>query len=133
MRNLDIFNCAALEIMNASLEKFPLITSIDPQKIAKAVTEYFDKQSLEDLTERELFMTCYSTVKWLEQEHFLIIKQELRSGESSVILTQKGLNALNAIPSFADSQKKSFGEYFTDGVKSVPFSVISGLMSDFFK
>jgi hypothetical protein len=78
-------------------------------------------------------MTCYCTVKWLEQERFLIIKQALQSGGCSVILTQKGLKALNAIPSFADSQKKSFGEYFTDGVKSVPFSVVSGLMSDFFK
>ncbi len=119
--------------MHASLETFPVAANIDPCEIAKIVTEYFESNDSDDLSDKSLFKTCFSTIMWLAQEEFIIIKQSLVSGECSVVLTQKGLNALNSVPAFAESEKKSFGQYFIDGIKTIPFTVVSSLMTDFFK
>lgn len=133
MRNLDIFNCAALEIMHTSLEKFPNIVSLNPKDIAARVRDYFIKNEENDLDSQSLFHTCHATIKWLNQEGFIIIEKEFQSGECRIVLTQKGLNTLNSVPTFADSEKKSFGQYFLEGAKPLPFSLMGNLMSDFFK
>ncbi len=133
MRNLDIFNCAALDVMHTSLEKFPNVVSVNPSKIATRVRDYFIDNGENDLDAQALFHTCHATIKWLNQEGFIIIEQAFMSGECRIILTQKGLNALNSVPKFADSEKKSFGQYFLEGVKPLPFSIMGNLMADFFK
>ncbi|HAS6144957.1 TPA: hypothetical protein I7118_22210 [Vibrio vulnificus] len=133
MRNLDIFNCAALEVMHTSLEHFPKTASVDPNLIATRVKDYFTDGEDSDLTDRALFTTCHATIKWLNQERFIIVEQELLSGVCRIVLTQKGLNALNSVPKFADSERKSFGQYFIEGIKPIPFSLMSNLMADFFK
>ncbi|HAS8552070.1 hypothetical protein [Vibrio vulnificus] len=133
MRNLDIFNCAALDVMHTSLEKFPNVVSVNPNEIATRVRDYFVDNGENDLDSQALFQTCHATIKWLNQEGFIIIEQAFMSGECRIVLTQKGLNALNSIPKFADSEKKSFGQYFLEGVKPLPFSIMGNLMADFFK
>ncbi|HDZ3738574.1 TPA: hypothetical protein RSW51_004280 [Vibrio vulnificus] len=133
MRNLDIFNCAALEIMHTSLEHFPKAASVDPNLIATRVKDYFTDVEDSDLTDRALFTTCHATIKWLNQERFIIVEHELLSGVCHIVLTQKGLNALNSVPKFADSERKSFGQYFIEGIKPIPFSLMGNLMADFFK
>ncbi|HDY7864683.1 TPA: hypothetical protein RQK43_004490 [Vibrio vulnificus] len=133
MRNLDIFNCAALDVMHTSLAKFPNVVSVSPNEMATRVRGYFVDNGENDLDEQALFHTCHATIKWLNQEGFIIIEQAFMSGECRIVLTQKGLNALNSIPKFADSEKKSFGQYFIEGVKPLPFSIMGNLMADFFK
>lgn len=133
MRNLDLFNCAALEIMHTSLEKFPNIVSVDPNDIAARVKDYFIENEESDLDSQALFHTCHATIKWLNQEGFIIIEQTFISGKCRIVLTPKGLNALNSVPTFADSEKRSFGQYFLEGVKPLPFSLMGNLMVDFFK
>ncbi len=133
MRNLDIFNCASLEIMHASLDKFPNVVRVDPNSIAERVKKYFIANEDHELESRVLFSTCHATIKWLDQEQFIIIQQEYMSGECLIVLTQKGLNALNSVPEFASGEKKSFGQYFLEGVKPIPFSLMGNLMADFFK
>lgn len=133
MRNLDIFNCAALDVMHSSLEKFPNVVSVSPSEIATRVRDYFVDNGESDLDSQALFHTCHATIKWLNQEGFIIIEQAFMSGECRIVLTQKGLNALNSVPKFADSEKKSFGQYFLEGVKPLPFSIMGNLMADFFK
>ncbi|WP_102385068.1 hypothetical protein BCU19_15045 [Vibrio cyclitrophicus] len=132
MRNLDIFNSAALEIMHTSLENFPNFISVDPNVIGKRVKDYFSDDESNDLTDKSLFHTCHATIKWLNQEHFIVIQHENLAGVCRLTLTQKGLNALNSVPKFADGEKKSFGQYFVDGIKPIPFSLMVNLMADFF-
>ncbi|EGQ9313600.1 hypothetical protein V9657_004621 [Vibrio vulnificus] len=130
---MDIFNCAALDVMHSSLEKFPNVVSVSPSEIATRVRDYFVDNGESDLDSQALFHTCHATIKWLNQEGFIIIEQAFMSGECRIVLTQKGLNALNSVPKFADSEKKSFGQYFLEGVKPLPFSIMGNLMADFFK
>ncbi|HDI3138860.1 TPA: hypothetical protein PMB18_003901 [Vibrio cholerae] len=130
---MDIFNCAALDVMHSSLEKFPNVVSVSPSEIATRVRDYFVDNGESDLDSQALFHTCHATIKWLNQEGFIIIEQACMSGECRIVLTQKGLNALNSVPKFADSEKKSFGQYFLEGVKPLPFSIMGNLMADFFK
>ncbi|EJV2652734.1 hypothetical protein N6393_004414 [Vibrio vulnificus] len=130
---MDIFNCAALDVMHSSLEKFPNVVSVSPSEIATRVRDYFADNGESDLDSQALFHTCHATIKWLNQEGFIIIEQAFMSGECRIVLTQKGLNALNSVPKFADSEKKSFGQYFLEGVKPLPFSIMGNLMADFFK
>ncbi|TKF14606.1 hypothetical protein FCV43_19515 [Vibrio genomosp. F6] len=134
MRNLDIFNCAALEVMHAGLDKFPVPTDVAPTEIAERVKDYFESNDDGELNSQELFKACYATVKWLEQEGYLIINHEtLRESICNVTLTQKGLNALNSIPTFDKSENKSFGQYFIKGIKPISASVVGNLMTDFFR
>lgn len=133
MSNLDIFNCAALDVMHTSLENFPNVVKVNPKEIATRVRDYFLDNGESTLDSQALINTCHATIKWLSQEEFIIIEQASMSGEYRIVLTQKGLNALNSVPKFADSEKKSFGQYFLKGVKPVPFSIMGNLMADFFK
>lgn len=134
MRSIEIFNCAALEIMNFSLEKFPVFIDIEPEMVAKSIIGYFYEKYIADITQKELSIICFSTIMWLAQEGFITIRQTYSNGKCSIVLTQKGLNALNSVPNFANTDaKKSFGEYFKEGLANLPFSMINGLMSEFFK
>ncbi len=135
MQNLDVFNFATLEIFHRCIENFPIDVEIDPTQIALAVADYFEvpKSAEETFTHfSNLDQICMHAVWWLRDEGFVRTKSEMMSGTSSVIITQKGLNALNSSPSILEN-KKSFKDLFYAGLTNLPFNVASGVMTEFFK
>lgn len=134
MRNLDIFNCAALEIMHLSLLSFPSSVEISAQGIGETVRSYFSDNSLADISESEISEKCRDTLDWLASENYLVLTEEYLDEDPSVVLTQKGLNAVNATPDFSgSSDSKPFSEHFKSGLTQLPLATVSSLMVDFFK
>ncbi|CAA0102800.1 Uncharacterised protein [Zhongshania aliphaticivorans] len=82
-----------------------------------------DIKKLEDIV--------WETTSWLVSEGFL---RDVASNDQymSVVLTQKGLNATNSVPSVI-SGKKSFNEVFVTGLSNLNQNVAAGLMVEFFK
>ena len=132
MNNIDIFNCAVLEIMHLSLGKFPIAVDVEPNIVMETISDYFDSNEFEKYCAKEILSSCQNTIFWLEQESFIVIKQTYSSGKCTIILTQKGLSSLNAVPSIIDD-KKSFAQHFKEGLYKLPISLVPGLMSEFFK
>ncbi|MBT0029632.1 hypothetical protein J4H40_09325 [Vibrio alginolyticus] len=134
MRNLDIFNCAAVEILHLSLESFPSPAEIDPEEIAETVKGYFLDNEFSAVNESLLNEKCNDTLSWLASENYLVVNDEYYDVPSTAILTQKGLNAVNAKTTLLDSaNSKQFSEHFKGGLIQLPFSAVSSLMVDFFK
>ncbi|EGR0190294.1 hypothetical protein FXF09_17155 [Vibrio cholerae] len=134
MRNLDIFNCAAIEILHLSLDSFPSSAEIDPNKIAITVRGYFLDNEFSDINESIIVDKCSDTLAWLVSENYLVVNDEYLDAPSSVVLTQKGLNALNVKTKLLDStDSKNFTEHFKGGLAQLPFNAVSSLMVDFFK
>ncbi|HCG7654209.1 hypothetical protein P3538_13475 [Vibrio parahaemolyticus] len=134
MRNLDIFNCAAVEILHLSLESFPSAAEIDPEEIAETVKGYFLDNEFSAVNESLLNEKCNDTLSWLASENYLVVNDEYYDVPSTAILTQKGLNAVNAKTTLLDSaNSKQFSEHFKGGLIQLPFSAVSSLMVDFFK
>ncbi len=139
MQNIDVFNFAALEILHQCIDSFPVDLELESGRIALAVTNYFeepknDDESLEQFTNVDEI--CMSTIWWLNDEGFIRVKNQNQNqnldGPCTVVISQKGLNAINRVPSIIND-KKSFKEAFKNGLSSVPLNVASGLMIEFFK
>lgn len=135
LQNIDIFNFAALEILHQCIDSFPVDLELESGKIAIAVAEYFESprnndESCEHFA--KLDEICMYTLWWLRDEGFIRAKNETDHGSCSVVISQKGLNAINRSPSIIDEQK-SFKDFFKDGLASLPFNVASGMMTEFFK
>jgi hypothetical protein len=135
LQNIDVFNFAALEILHQCIDSFPVDLELDSGRIALAVTNYFEEpknydESLEQFT--NLDEICMYTLWWLKDEGFIRVKKQNTDGLCTAVISQKGLNAINRVPSIIND-KKSFKEAFKNGLSSVSFNVASGLMIEFFK
>jgi hypothetical protein len=135
LQNIDVFNFAALEILHQCIDSFPVDLELDSGRVAVAVANYFEEpkdsdESLEQFT--NLDEICMYTLWWLKDEGFIRVKEENTDGCCTAVISQKGLNAINRVPSIIND-KKSFKEAFKNGLSSVPLNVASGLMIEFFK
>ena len=134
MTNTDVFNAATMEIFHECSVNFPRSTEIETVALTQVVLEYFevleDDSELNDLFS-EIEETIFSTIVWLKDEGYL---KDTWSNDNSfvVVLTQKGLNAINATPNVLD-KSSSFKDYFIQGLTNLPFTTVSGVMVDFFK
>jgi hypothetical protein len=134
MRNLDIFNCAAVEILSLSLESCPSPAQIEPEKIAETVKGYFLENEFSDINESVIVEKCRDTLYWLASENYLVVNDEYLDEPSTAVLTQKGINALNVKTKLLDTtESKGFTEHFQGGLVQLPFNAVSSLMVDFFK
>lgn len=135
MQNIDVFNFASLEILHQCIDSFPIYLEVDSGKIALAVSNYFeDPKNYDDSLEQftNVDEICMYTIFWLKDEGFIRVKNENIDEPYTVVISQKGLNAINRVPS-SINDKKSFKEVFKNGLSSVPLNVASGLMIEFFK
>lgn len=132
MNNLDVFNCAVLEILHLSLNKFPIPVDVEPKVVVEAISNYFDENNFENYNASEMLAASQNTIFWLAQESFIVIKQSYSSGKCTILLTQKGLVALNVVPSIIN-ENKSFAQHFKEGLYKLPISIVPTLMSEFFK
>jgi hypothetical protein len=135
MQNIEAFNFAALEVLHCCLETFPVRANLVPKDISKLVAQFFEvpNKSEEIFAQLTNFDDiCLNTIWWLRDEGFIDIKSQIMDGTCDAVLTQKGLNALNAVPSLLNN-KKTFRELFYGGLTSLPINVASGAMIEFFK
>jgi hypothetical protein len=135
LKNIDVFNVAALEILHQRVNSFPVNLELDSGKIAIAVTKYFEEpKKISELFAHfcNLDEICLHTIRWLRDEEFIRVIEDSNNDSYLVVISQKGLQAINKSPSIT-GDKKSFKEIFNNGLSSLPFSVASGLMTEFFK
>lgn len=128
LSNRDFFNITALEIFHRCSNDFPMEASFTAVEVAELVKGYFN---VEQMDNKKLEDIVWETSSWLVSEGFL---RDVASNDQymSVVLTQKGLNATNSVPSVI-SGKKSFNEVFVTGLSNLSHSVAAGLMVEFFK
>ena len=132
--NIDAFNITAMEIFHQSLEYFPIPININSDEMARVLFEYFkiseDDYELQGSLDL-LNQTVDQTIIWLKSEGFI---KDCGSNDlyASIVLTRKGLNAINAVP-ISIEDKKSFKEIFKSGVAKASVSTATGLMVEFFK
>jgi hypothetical protein len=134
MNNLDVFNIASLEIFHCCLDTFPLPTELITVDLAVNISGYFESPKNDESYQSHfdnLDDTIHETISWLKHEGFLVDKGSSMDSYA-VVLSQKGLNAVNSVPRFLES-KKSFKDYFSSGLSNLPFNIASGVMVEFFK
>jgi hypothetical protein len=134
MDSVDVFNVAEMEIMHQCLSTFPVPAQIESKKISKVVGDYFQEpnNSVELFAHiTKLDEICQHTIKWLQTEDFLM------DGGSNIsfyrlTLSQKGLNAINSLPSNI-SEKRTIRSYISGGLSKVSSGTASGIMVELFK
>lgn len=135
MNNIDVFNCAAMEIFHLCLENFPIQLNVEPTEIALEVSKFFqlseNNQRLQDEFSN-IDLICQHALWWLRDENYIRISSQTMDGSCSIVMTEKGLNAINKSPEALEN-KKSFKDIFYNGFSTLPFTVASGVMTEFFK
>lgn len=133
--NVDIFNCAAMEIFHICLENIPISIEVDPTELALEVAGYF-KLSDSDQEFSNQFQNidqvCLYTIWWLRDENYIRIGDQMMDGACNIVMTEKCLNTINKIPNILDN-KKTFRNFFHTGLSTLPFTVASSVISEFFK
>lgn len=124
MNSIEIFNVACMEIMHDCLEVFPSPCEVRMQELTQTVNGYFES----DVCTVE---KCVYIVKWLQEENFLVDRGSNISF-FRLTLSQKGLNAVNSVPS-SISENKSIASYIQEGVSKIGTTVASGIMVELFK
>ena len=131
---IDLFNVAALEVLNKCVSVFPLPAKFKSSEIATAISGYYPELEKPEEIFAQLCALediCENTVSWLIEERFISDRGSSRSG-FSITLTQKGLNALNKVPASLDG-RSNFRNVFKKGMSALSVNVASGLMVEFFK
>ncbi|MGJ8694629.1 MAG: hypothetical protein ACSHW0_19400 [Thalassotalea sp.] len=132
--NIDAFNITAMELFHKSLDGFPIPVQINHVEFAKVVFDYFKTPECSyEATDslKLLAKTVRETIIWLESEGFLR-RTSSDDALTSITITNKGLNAINAIPT-SIKDNKSFKEIFKSGFTQFSVSTATGLMVEFFK
>ncbi len=134
MNNLDVFNFATMEIFHICLENFPIDVEVEPYDIASAVFNYFQHPESEiEFSEQyeNIEQICLHSLWWLRDENYIRLSNQDMDGSCNIVLAEKGLIAVNKVPKVLDN-KQSFKDVFYNGLSSLPFSVASGVMTEFF-
>ena len=135
MKNLDIFNLAALELFHLCLEKFPVQVRIDANQISNVLSGYYDlpESSVESFNQIvNIKEICQHTIYWLREEGFIRTSSETLDGTCYVNITQKGLSAMNRLPS-SINENRTFRDIFYSGLSGVASGAASSVMADFLK
>lgn len=124
-----------MEIFHLCLENFPIQIKVEPTEIALEVSEFFqlseNNQELHDEF-TNIDQVCQHALWWLRDENYIRISSQMMDGSCSIVMTEKGLNAINKSPDALETNK-SFKEIFYNGLSTLPFTVASGVMTEFFK
>ena len=124
-----------MEIFHLCLENFPISFEVEPSQIAIDVSGYFElaESNQEFFNEfTNIDQVCQHALWWLRDENYIRITDQMMDGSCSIVMAEKGLIAINKIPKTLDN-KKSFKDIFYTGLSTLPFSVTSGVMTEFFK
>ncbi|HHY0368263.1 TPA: hypothetical protein ACVU34_004634 [Vibrio parahaemolyticus] len=133
MRNLDVFNCAVVEIFHLCLHNFPVDTDIVTGDLAVKVSVYFEQQDDEDFFYQflEIEKICTYTLSWLHNEDYIRFNR-YSATESRAVLTEKGLNAVNSVPKSIKGEK-TFKDIFSGGILKLSQPILTGVVVEFFK
>ena len=133
--NIDVFNCAAMEIFHICLENIPVSVEVNPTELAVEVSGYFElSESNQEFSNQfqNIDQICSYTLQWLRDENYIRISDQMMDGGCDIVMTEKCLNTINKIPNILDN-KKSFRTFFHTGLSTLPFTVASNVISEFFK
>jgi hypothetical protein len=133
--NMDKFNIAVIELFHACLENFPIPTKISSERLTYKINEYFEEpeSGFHEAAQYSLNeQVCSNTITWLVNEKFITIVEKVEL-LFSITLTQKGLNAVNSVPSSLESNNESYKDIFLKGAIGVPISIATNVITEFFK
>nr|VFJ42975.1 MAG: hypothetical protein BECKFM1743A_GA0114220_1000332 [Candidatus Kentron sp. FM]VFJ43705.1 MAG: hypothetical protein BECKFM1743C_GA0114222_1000332 [Candidatus Kentron sp. FM]VFK05692.1 MAG: hypothetical protein BECKFM1743B_GA0114221_1000332 [Candidatus Kentron sp. FM] len=111
MNNISRFNECTGKILAKLYEEFPIKTDLEYKEWLK------EDENLNDKNTQEF---CRATIEWLEESGYIIVYGKYYYDMANkVILTQKGLEALRAIPeSLEEGQKRrNIGEALVAAMK----------------
>jgi hypothetical protein len=133
--NMDKFNIAVIELFHACLDDFPIPTKISSEMLTYKINEYFSEPESKFHEAAQYSFNeqvCSNTITWLVSEKFITIveKDELLF---SLTLTQKGLNAVNSVPSSLEGKSESYKDIFLKGAINLPIATATNLITEFFK
>jgi len=134
--NVDIFNRVCLHLFSELYESFPVPIAIDPHAMGLSVSP---ENSEEFDASWDVMEISIETVKFLQQEGFVTVRDQVNSGEfGDVRLTMKGL-AILGIPvalkanepqePIIEKIKKLAGK----GVETAAIERVQALVSTIFK
>ena len=129
MKNTDIFNIISFEIFYRCLDEFPSPAYFSIEDVANQVHSYCSGLSSPP-DKKRIESKVSNTTIWLKQEGYLV---DRGSGDTgfSVVLSERGLHALNLKPSSLSSNE-SFGDRISQGISNISEGTLSGLMVEFF-
>jgi hypothetical protein len=132
---MDSFNIAVIELFHCCLVSFPVPAEVTTEMMANNMAAYFALPETDFHSAMQfsnLDQVSFYTIKWLANENFITILDH-DDISYSITLTQKGLNAVNSVPTSLNCESKSFKETFLNGLTNMPFTVAANLMVEFFK
>ena len=115
MENIELFNLAAAEIFGKCYKLFPLPISISIIEIGDSIKKLQGADI--DLRDKE-FEIASASLSWLSEAGYIWHKNASNVEFYGVILTPKGLEVMNAIPSEL-KLKMSLGEQLQNGIKEI--------------
>lgn len=133
MKSIDIFNVISFEVFYRCLDSFPVPLFISSKELAGRIKyclgELISTSEIKDLDDKS-----YHTLMWLRDEGYITSLGAAGDG-FTVVLSQKGLTALNVMPVSLSGENSdtSFGDKISEGIENVAVNTLTGLMIEFFK
>ena len=129
MKNIEIFNIVTGKLFADLYESFPVPLPINTYSIIDLIV---GKDNYDGVWENEPVVTA--SVKWLADSGYIWVRDpEYQGEEETAVLTPKGLEVLQAMPSSIDS-KVSLGdkliELTTGGLKSGVSQIVKTAISE---
>ena len=113
--NIESFNIAVAEIFGRCYQSFPVPTNISIIDIGDAIKKPEDNDI--DLRSEE-YKIAKASLNWLSEAGYIWHGTATNMEVHSVVLSPKGLEVMNAVPSELKSSK-TLGEQLSMGVKAI--------------
>ncbi|MDC5857360.1 hypothetical protein [Vibrio europaeus] len=120
MKNIDAFNIAVGSIFGYCYQNFPEKCDISTGEIGDIIRDSFGKEKSNYTNYQDYeYKIVNATVEWLVKSGYLWCDSRFEGLIiKNVVLTPKGLEALNSIPESLE-QKQTFGETLSKGASAL--------------
>ena len=132
MKNIELFNLSAAEILSECYKKFPVRIDMNDRELAAKVLAYYDDNTSQytvDVTS-QLCDISSATMQWLEQAGYIWVGGREHNYFFGITLSHKGLARLTSVATSNNNtdHKESLGDLMLNEAKAASKeSVVSAI------
>ena len=119
INNIELFNVAVAEVFGRCYKSFPIPINVEVIELSHLIQETIDSEcELENNVRSHEYEISRATVNWLIDADYLWSRNATNNSFNGLVLTPKGLEVLNSIPSGLEN-KTTLGEKLGEGAKEI--------------
>jgi hypothetical protein len=113
--NREVFELAVGLILSQLYEKFPVRIDLGYSKTYETICSRFPNDKAYEYA--RVLEVLAATIQWLQQADYVWCGPVEFDQAREIVLSEKGLRALRALPKGLDTERQTLGEYFISAAK----------------